>query len=100
MARAAARAPTVPMTGRSLNSMQDMTRFTSSAKNAPNVRNSNRLPDIPSSLPSRSREAKEFSSSINAAAVAKSRLIMLKASPIDLILAKIAAVSSPSGSMI
>ena len=54
---------------------------------------------MPSILPSRSKEARELRSSINAAAVAISRLIMLNAIPIALILAKIAEVRSPSGSM-
>ena len=79
--------------------MQDITRFTSRAKNEQNVKSSSRLPEIPSILPSRSKEARELSSSINAAAVAISRLIMLNAIPIALILAKIAEVRSPSGSM-
>ena len=77
--------------------MQDITRFTSSARNAPNVRNSTRLTDIPSSLPSRRSDASEFISSMNAEKAATSRLIMLKASPIDFTLAKIADVTSPSG---
>ena len=80
--------------------MHDMTRFTNRAKKAPNVRNSSKLPEIPSILLSLKREARELSRSINAGVIATSRLIMLKASPIAFILANIAAVSKPSGSII
>ena len=100
MVRVEASEPTVPIIGCNLNSMHDITRFTSRAKKAPNVRNSSRLPEMPSNLVSRKSEARELSSSIPAAAVANNRLIMLKASPIALILANIAAVSNPSGSII
>ena len=65
-----------------------------------NVSSSSRLPEMPSSLPSRRREAKALSISIKAAAVAISRLIMLKARPMARILANTADVISPSGSMI
>ena len=94
-----ATAPMDPMTGCSLKSMHDITRFTRRANSAPNVSNSNRLPEMPSSLPSRSNDARELSSSMKEEIIAINRLIMLNASPIDLIRANITDVSIPSGSM-
>ena len=99
-ASSATAVPMVPSTGWILNSMQDMTRLTHMAVITAKVSHSRKLPTTPCSRDSRSREAKALRNSMNAPAVATSRLIMAYASPIFLILAKTAAVSNPSGSMI